>query len=95
VGNAFPRDKHLRLCSTVLAGSRGRGLTVDLIEAAVSFAREHGATIVEGYPVEPDGPDAPPVFVFTGLASAFEAAGFVEVERRSPTRPIMRRELSA
>jgi hypothetical protein len=29
--------------------------------------------------------------VYTGLASAFRKAGFEEVLRRSPTRPIVRR----
>ena len=32
----------------------------------------------------------PDSFVWTGLPSAFERAGFVEVARRSPARPIMR-----
>jgi hypothetical protein len=35
----------------------------------------------------------PGVFAFTGTAAAFRAAGFVEVARRSETRPIMRRSV--
>jgi hypothetical protein len=35
----------------------------------------------------------PPVFAYTGIASAFRAAGFEEVARRSATRPILRRAL--
>jgi len=70
---------------------RGRGLTVALLKAAVDHVRRQGGRIVEGYPTEPrDGQPAAPTFVFTGLASAFRQAGFVEVARRSPTRPIMR-----
>jgi len=34
--------------------------------------------------------DKADAFVFTGLASAFRKAGFKEVARGSPTRPIMR-----
>jgi len=60
------------------------------MEAAVEFARQAGARIVEGYPVEPNREQAD-AFVHTGLASAFRKAGFKEVLRRSPTRPIMRR----
>jgi len=30
------------------------------------------------------------VFVFTGLASAFRKAGFKEVARRKPARPVVR-----
>jgi hypothetical protein len=35
----------------------------------------------------------PDVFAWTGVASAFLKAGFVECGRRSETRPIMRRDL--
>ena len=47
--------------------------------------------IVEAYPVEPKKSPMPPVFAWTGIASAYRTAGFQEVARRSPTRPIMRR----
>ncbi len=46
--------------------------------------------MVEGYPVEPKRSPMPDVFAWTGLADAFLRAGFKEVLRRSPTRPIMR-----
>jgi hypothetical protein len=49
--------------------------------------------MLEGYPVEPREGLVPVVFVWTGLASAFRKAGFREVLRRSPTRPIFRLEL--
>lgn len=80
-------------CFFVARPFRGRGLTVRLLEAATAHAAARGARIVEGYPVEPASPQAPPVFAFTGLASAFRKAGFVEVLRRSDTRPIMRRRV--
>lgn len=72
---------------------RRRGVTVKLLEAAVKHARAEGAECLEGYPVEPRKDSVPDVFVFTGLVGAFRKAGFVEVARRSETRPIMRREL--
>jgi GNAT superfamily N-acetyltransferase len=77
-------------CLFVARPSRRRGLTIPLLQAAVAYAREQGARIVEGYPVEPHQPAMPPVFAATGIASAFRRAGFVEVLRRSETRPIMR-----
>ncbi len=77
-------------CFFVARPFRRRGVTVELLKAAVAFARERGARIVEGYPVEPKQEQAD-VFVYTGLASAFRKAGFKEIARRSPTRPIMRR----
>ena len=72
---------------------RRKGLTVQLLKAAAKFVREQGGTILEGYPVEPKKDPMPPVFAYTGLASAFLQAGFTECARRSPTRPVMRRYL--
>jgi hypothetical protein len=63
---------------------------VRLLAAAVEYARERGAEIVEGYPVEAQRDKIPDVSSFTGIMSAFVEAGFVEVERRSEHRPIMR-----
>jgi hypothetical protein len=60
----------------------------------VEYVKSRGGMVVEGYPVEPrDGAKMPPVFVYTGLASAFIQAGFTEAGRRSGTRPIMRFEI--
>jgi GNAT superfamily N-acetyltransferase len=77
-------------CLFIAKPHRRQGLSAALLEAAAQFARSRGAKLVEGYPVEPSGA-LPDPFVWTGLASAFRSAGFTEVARRSPTRPIMRR----
>jgi ribosomal protein S18 acetylase RimI-like enzyme len=68
---------------------RRMGLTSSLINEAVEFAKSNGAKIVEGYPVDPKKETAP-VFIYTGIASAFLKAGFKEAARRSETRPVMR-----
>jgi GNAT superfamily N-acetyltransferase len=78
------------VCFFVTRGQRRKGLTVQLLKAAVEYAASKGARIIEGYPVEPKDGKAPDVFVYTGLLSAFKQAGFTEVLRRSATRPIMR-----
>jgi GNAT superfamily N-acetyltransferase len=83
------------VCFFVAKPYRRRGVTVRLLKAAVEYAGEHGAQMVEGYPVEPKQGQTPDAFVYTGLASAFRAAGFVEVARRSETRPVMRRTITA
>jgi GNAT superfamily N-acetyltransferase len=83
------------VCFFVAREFRRRGVTVMLLEAAVDYARKHGATIIEGYPVEPNQAGMPDVFAYTGLASAFRQAGFTEAARRSKSRPIMRRILKA
>ena len=78
------------VCFFVARGQRRKGLTVQLLKAAIEYARSNGAKIIEGYPVEPKDGKSPDVFVYTGLSSAFKKAGFTEVLRRSETRPIMR-----
>ncbi len=78
------------VCFFVEKAHRGTGVSVELLRAAVAHAKRHGARIVEGYPVEPKQDRMPDAFAWFGLASAFERAGFEEVARRSPTRPIMR-----
>ncbi|MHB9031888.1 MAG: GNAT family N-acetyltransferase [Anaerolineae bacterium] len=70
---------------------RRRGLMVELLRAACQYAGSRGAGIIEGYPRDAaEGKQHPDPFVYTGISSAFVKAGFCEVARRSPTRPIMR-----
>ncbi len=69
---------------------RNQGLSVRLLHAAIEYVKQEGGEIVEGYPVEPRKDRMPAAFAWTGLASAFLAAGFSEKVRRSETRPIMR-----
>ena len=76
-------------CLFVEKKHRKQGIAIALLQAAVEHAKEHGAKIVEGYPTATQG-EAPPVFIFTGTSSAFQQAGFQEVARPSPTRPIYR-----
>ena len=81
------------VCFFVARRHRSRGVSRALVRAAVAFAKQKGAKVVEGYPVEPRRGRAPDVFVWTGLPGTFLTAGFKEVARRSPTRPILRRAL--
>jgi GNAT superfamily N-acetyltransferase len=78
-------------CLFVAKEYRRRGLSPLLLIEAVAFATKHGARTVEGYPTEPYSKRVPDPFLWTGTVSAFRSAGFVEVARRSKTRPIMRR----
>ena len=81
-------------CFFIDKAYRKKGLSIDLLTAAIAYARSQGAALVEGYPVEPKSDkDIPPAFAWTGVPKTFLAAGFKEVARRSPTRPIMRAEL--
>ena len=77
------------VCFFIKVGYRRKGLTSALIQAALDYAREQGARVVEAYPVENEtGVNGSGEF--TGIASTFRKAGFIEVARRTPKRPIMR-----
>ncbi len=76
-------------CLFVAKKFRRKGIAVEMIKAAVEHVKNQGGKIVEGYPVE-TMKDEPAPFVFTGTASAFVQAGFTEVARNAPTRPIFR-----
>ena len=79
-------------CFFIARDYRKRGVSRALLRAALEFVRARGGRILEGYPVEADG-EQPAAWVWTGLAAAFRGAGFTEVARRSPTRPIFRKSL--
>jgi hypothetical protein len=78
------------VCFFIAKGYRRMGLSVELLRGAVEYACSQGAQIVEGYPVDPKRGQTADVFAFSGLPGTFLQAGFVEVLRRSETRPIMR-----
>ena len=80
-------------CLFIKKPYRRQGISAQTLRAAVTFAASHGASIVEGYPVEPSTNTIPDPFLWHGIASAFLAAGFKEVARRSTSRPIMRCEV--
>jgi len=77
-------------CFFIHKDFRKQGLSVRILEAVVGYVKKQGGKIVEGYPVEPKKGKTADVFAWTGLASFFKKAGFVESARRSETRPIMR-----
>ena len=78
------------VCFFIAKEFRRKGISVRLLKAAVDYVRKKGGRIVEGYPVEPKKEWTPDPFAYTGLASAFRKVEFVEVARRSETRPIFR-----
>ena len=80
------------VCFFVDSKARGRGVSEALLRAAIDHARSHGATILEGYPV--DKPDrSQSDFLWFGAKRIFDRAGFREVARRTPTRPVVRKRL--
>ena len=79
-------------CFVVRRAHRGRGVATALLAGAEQRARELGATVLEGYPVAPDG-ELGDTDAWHGLESMFIKAGFNEVARRKPRRPTYRKAL--
>lgn len=79
-------------CFFIHRAARRRGVARGLLVAAIEFASAHGASVLEGYPV--DGPRKGSTDYYTGTLGLFERAGFIEVARRQPERPIVRLDLA-
>jgi GNAT superfamily N-acetyltransferase len=83
------------VCFVVSRRARGTGVATALLAAAIDYARDHGASMLEAYPVDTAGGRIPAANAFHGPLSMFERAGFEVVERRqwnatTPVRPIVR-----
>jgi GNAT superfamily N-acetyltransferase len=87
------------VCFVVSRRARGQGVAAALLDAAIEYARAHGATTLEGYPVDTSDGRVPAANAFHGTLGMFERAGFTVVERRqwnksTPVRPIVRLALA-
>ena len=69
---------------------RRRGLSVDLLEAAVQYASANGARVVEGYPVESTAVS----YTYMGSPETFIRAGFSDVTPSGRERRMFRIILS-
>jgi GNAT superfamily N-acetyltransferase len=79
-------------CFFVRSGWRGKKMMRTLLDGALDFAARQGARIVEACPLDTERK----LFWgegFVGIGSVFRRAGFKEIARRTPTRPLMRLEL--
>jgi GNAT superfamily N-acetyltransferase len=80
------------VCFFVDSKARDRGVAEALLDGAMRWARAQGVTLLEAYPCDKriknrDGP------TWFGAKAMFDRARFVEVARRTPTRPVVRRSL--
>jgi GNAT superfamily N-acetyltransferase len=86
------------VCFVVSKTARKQGVARALLDAAMDYARQHGATLLEAYPIETDGKRVPAANAYKGTVGMFEGAGFKVVDRRqanrtAPLRPIVRRRV--
>ena len=80
------------VCFVVPSEYRRKGVARDLLAGAIRYARKRGVRLLEAYPVDkahPSASDAP----WFGSKTMFDEAGFDEVARRKPARPVVRLRL--
>jgi len=85
-------------CFVVAKEARRAGVASALLDAAVAYARDHGANLVEGYPAVTGGERMSSASAYMGTERMFERAGF-EVTSQTTSkaaggrpRVVMRRE---
>jgi GNAT superfamily N-acetyltransferase len=80
-------------CFAVDSRRRRASVGSSLLDAAVEFARAHGATALEGHPVDVAALSTARVSgsaLYTGTRAMFTGAGFIEIGRTFSSRPVMR-----
>ena len=81
------------VCFVVPAEYRDQGVARALLAGAVAYAKKHGARLIEAYPVDKPARSKDD-FMWFGAKSMFDKAGFSEVARRKPQRPMVRLRLA-
>ena len=76
-------------CFYIRSAFRRQGMTTLLINAAIEYARNNGAEVVEAYPVDYDSPS----YSYMGRIGTFERLGFKEIAMAGIRRHIMRLQL--
>ena len=69
---------------------RNQGLTSQLLDAAIQYAKESGARHLEAYPVASDSP----TYRYMGVMPLFEKSGFKFVKKAGKRRNVMILKLS-
>ena len=77
------------VCFVVASRYRRQGVAQALLDEAIIYARKRGVALLEAYPVDKPGRSKDDSMWF-GAKSMYDAAGFEEVARRRPQRPIVR-----
>lgn len=83
------------VCFFIAKRFRRQGVMSALIHGSVQYALEHGAEVIEAYPIDMQteklsGKKLSGCSGYMGLASAFRTAGFIKVKEASETQLIMR-----
>jgi GNAT superfamily N-acetyltransferase len=82
------------ICFYTAKGARGEGLSAQMLAGGAVYARAQGATLLEAYPVDKPGRSDDDNMWF-GAKTMYDRAGYKEVARRKPMRPVVRKTLRA
>lgn len=81
------------VCFVVPPAHRHQGVATALLQGAIAHARRCGAECLEAYPIDKARPGSDD-WLWHGAKSMYDKAGFAEVARRKPERPVVRLELA-
>jgi predicted GNAT family acetyltransferase len=76
-------------CFFLRSKARGKGLTHQLVQGGVEFARDNGARVLEACPMDLSR-DSRSIGLFVGSTRVFEKAGFQRMVERKAGRPLVR-----
>jgi ribosomal protein S18 acetylase RimI-like enzyme len=77
------------VCFVVPSEYRGQGVARALLDGAIAYATRRGVKLLEAYPVDKATRSSDDAMWF-GPKRIYDDAGFVEVARRKPARPVVR-----
>ncbi len=77
-------------CFFLAKNYRRQGLSTEILKGVIAYCKKKKVKILEAYPIMPYSENMPAAFAWTGILSSFLKAGFVEEERWSESRPIVR-----
>lgn len=80
------------ICFVVPSAYRGQGVATALLRGAIDYAKKKRVNRLEAYPVDKPGRSHDDSMWF-GAKSMYDKAGFYEVARRRPQRPVVRIDL--
>jgi len=82
------------VCFVVPPEHRHQGVATALLRGAIAYAQKKGVTLLEAYPVDKAKRGADD-WLWHGAMSMYDKAGFAEVARRKPERPVVRLAMRA
>ena len=80
------------VCFFVDREARHRGVAAAMLEGAIAWAKKKRVTLLEAYPCDKPRRSVDD-FMWFGAKAMFDRTGFVEVARRKPLRPVVRKRL--